>query len=148
MLLGRQLAKRLSALNACIPREAYMMLGSSVDTLEQIVGFDLVESRPLQTPHKVHYMLMVEVRKFHERSCSEASCLSLLEDFRAQNNGVPYISSQDYELLMPRLSNCKGAIGSGSGVVAGGAGPIWGQNALVGVVSVCVRVVPREFLGE
>ena len=41
------------ALNECIPAGAYLMLGSTCDTEEQILGFDLIESRPLQTPHKV-----------------------------------------------------------------------------------------------
>ena len=105
-LLNRQLCSRLDVLNRCIPHGAYMMMGTSVDEPEEILAFVVSECKVLQTPHKVHYMLVVEIRRVANRTFAQASHVPADHDRRAMD--APYISSQAYEHQMPTVRQAKG----------------------------------------
>merc|ERR1712205_223084 len=94
------------------------MMGSSVNELEEILCFVVHEAKSLQTPHKEHYMLTVEVRRVPNRTCAQASEGLWSEVERTRS--IPYISSQSYQYQPPNTTRGKGEIGRmGQGGVGG-----------------------------
>lgn len=108
-LLNRELHSRLEVLERCIPHGAYMMMRASVDMLEEILAFVVSECKVLQTPHKVHYMLVVEIRRVENRTCAQACQAPPDHDHPVRARYSPYISSLVYEHQTPTVTRVKGA---------------------------------------
>jgi len=120
--LNRQLRMRLETLNRCIPRGAYNMMRTSVDVLELILAFAESECSILQTPHKVHYMLVVEICRVTNRTCAQApQAADAAVD--AGIHEVPYISSQMYEQRAhPTVTGGKGGSSADHALSSGSSG--------------------------
>lgn len=93
--LNRQLRKQLSSLADNIPNGAYIPLFGSSSKAMMIVGIAAGECSVLQTPHKVHYQVYLEVL------VADHGCETMQEEsqkcWAGPRTGGPFIEAEAYE---------------------------------------------------
>lgn len=93
--LNLALRRRLRQLERCVPAGAYIPLGGSESAMEEVVAVAAEESSCLQTPHKVHLLLVLETRVC-PHGCSRLSARATLPEASARD--VPFISPDEEPL--------------------------------------------------
>ena len=101
-LLNKELRKRLGNINSCIYPGFFLPFGTSTALNDEILAFVPEESVVLQTPHKVHFLAVVEVRRRRSDWQEQSDTGAHPEELRAH---PPYIRSLPYEALVPSLTS-------------------------------------------